>query len=380
MLTGRPPFKGTTPLSTLEQVASQEPLTPSKIQRHTPHDLETICLKCLQKDPRRRYASAELLADDLHRFLDRKPIQARPTSPWERAWKWTRRRPAAAAVLVSALAAVILFTGMGWHYNIRLRAALRTAQAAQQAADTSAISAVEQRNRALQAFKKLVYDVQEKLGQTPATRSIRQSLLNTAITGLEEVASSTAGSPPDLSQAVAYQKLGDIFRIIGRSAEAHRHYNRSRSIAETLRASEPDSLPVTEDLYQVHMGLGMLHMKPEQYNEAMVEFANAIAMAEAIATHPQHDRNRRGLIEAYLQLGRAHSFKREFQSAEKWFRKMQDLAAHWVADQPVDVHARDYLAASYRKLGDLRKFERDFSSSSIGLRAGNCDRPTGPQR
>ena len=156
------------------------------------------------------------------------------------------------------------------------------------------LRAVQQRNRALQAFKKLVYDVQEKLGQTPATRSIRQSLLNTAITGLEEVASSTAGSPPDLSQAVAYQKLGDIFRIIGRSAEAHRHYNRSRSLAETLRASEPDSLPVTEDLYQVHMGLGMLHMKPEQYNEAMVEFANAIAMAEAIATHPQHDRNRRG--------------------------------------------------------------------------------------
>ena len=226
--------------------------------------------------------------------------------------------------------------------------------------------AVEQRNRALQAFKKLVYDVQEKLGQTPATRSIRQSLLNTAITGLEEVASSTAGSPPDLSQAVAYQKLGDIFRIIGRSAEAHRHYNRSRSLAETLRASEPDSLPVTEDLYQVHMGLGMLHMKPEQYNEAMVEFANAIAMAEAIATHPQHDRNRRGLIEAYLQLGRAHSFKREFQSAEKWFRKMQDLAARWVADQPVDVHARDYLAASYRKLGDLRKFERDFSAARSG--------------
>jgi eukaryotic-like serine/threonine-protein kinase len=366
MLTGRPPFKGTTPLSTLEQVSSQEPLTPSKIQRHTPRDLETICLKCLQKDPRRRYATADLLADDLRRFLDRQPILARPTPAWERAWKWALRRPAAAAVLVSVLAAVTLFLVMGWHYNTRLRAALRTAQAAEQEADSSAGRAVEQRNRALQAFKKLVYDVQEKLGQTPATRSIRQSLLNTAITGLEEIASSTAGSPPDLSQAVAHQKLGDIFRIIGRSAEARRHYDQSRSLAEALLASDPDSLPITEDLYQTHMGLGSLHVTAGQLDAAKVELARAVAMAEAIAAHPQNDAKPQGLIEAYLQLGRAYSFAREYDSAEKWFRKMQDLAARWVADEPADVQARDFLAASYRKLGDLKKFAKDFAAAREG--------------
>jgi eukaryotic-like serine/threonine-protein kinase len=364
MLTGRPPFKGTTPLSTLEQVSSQEPLTPSKIQRHTPRDLETICLKCLQKDPRRRYATADLLADDLRRFLDRQPILARPTPAWERAWKWALRRPAAAAVLVSVLAAVILFLVMGWHYNTRLRAALRTAQAAEQEADSSAGRAVEQRNRALQAFKKLVYDVQEKLGQTPATRSIRQSLLNTAITGLEEIASSTAGSPPDLSQAVAHQKLGDIFRIIGRSAEARRHYDQSRSLAVALLASDPDSLPITEDLYQTHMGLGLLSMSPGHFDSAKAELAPAVAMAEAIAAHPQNNAKPQGLIEAYLQLGRAYSFAGEPGPAEKWFRKMQDLAARWAADEPDDVQARDYLAASYRKLGDLKKlFARDYAAA-----------------
>ena len=138
MLTGRPPFKGTTPLSILEQVSSQEPLTPSKIQRHTPRDLETICLKCLHKDQRRRYPTACELADDLRRFLDSKPVMARPTPVWERSWKWARRRPAAAAVLGCTVAATILVAGLGLHYNARLRAALRTAQAAEQQADSSA--------------------------------------------------------------------------------------------------------------------------------------------------------------------------------------------------------------------------------------------------
>src|SRR5262249_46261946 len=105
LLTGRPPFKGATPVQIMAQVLSEEPVAPRKLQPQVPRDLETICLKCLRKEPRQRYASAEGLADDVQRFLEGKPIVARPASPGERVWKWARRKPAAAALVLVSLAA-----------------------------------------------------------------------------------------------------------------------------------------------------------------------------------------------------------------------------------------------------------------------------------
>jgi tetratricopeptide (TPR) repeat protein/WD40 repeat protein len=108
LLTGRPPFRGETPLETLLQVRTEEPVPPRRLQPKVPRDLETICLKCLQKAPDKRYASAAALADDLQRYRQGEPIRARPTSRMERAVRWCRRHPGMAAL--TATVAMLLLT------------------------------------------------------------------------------------------------------------------------------------------------------------------------------------------------------------------------------------------------------------------------------
>src|SRR5262249_48795607 len=116
-LTGSTPFKGATPMETLMQVVSDEPVPPSRLQPRVPRDLETICLKCLQKQPGKRYPTAEALADDLRRFLDGLPIQARPVGKWERARKWARRRPALASLVVVIVLATLALLGGSLYFT-----------------------------------------------------------------------------------------------------------------------------------------------------------------------------------------------------------------------------------------------------------------------
>jgi WD40 repeat protein/serine/threonine protein kinase/Flp pilus assembly protein TadD len=134
-LTGRPPFLGESFESTINLVLTQDPVPPRRLRPEVPRDLETVCLKCLEKDPHRRYASAELLADDLDRFLAGKPVLARPVGTIGRGWRWCRRNPALAALWGGFVAALVLgLVGVSWKW--------REAEAARKK-----VAAAEQRTR-----------------------------------------------------------------------------------------------------------------------------------------------------------------------------------------------------------------------------------------
>ncbi|HEV8058484.1 MAG TPA: protein kinase [Gemmataceae bacterium] len=162
LLTGRPPFRGETLLETLSMVKHVEPVPPSRLHAKIPRDLETICLKCLEKLPIRRYLGASDLAEDLRRFLAGEPIKARPTPAWERAWKWSKRRPALVGLLgVSVAAAVGLVALIIWH-NASLREQLIQAREEERLARQGEQEAIEaERFSHLQAEgQKLLHDAQ----------------------------------------------------------------------------------------------------------------------------------------------------------------------------------------------------------------------------
>jgi WD40 repeat protein len=248
MLTGRPPFTAETTWDVVAQVVSHEPVPPRRLQPTVPRDLETICLKCLHKEARRRYASALELADDLHRFQTSEPILARPAGPIRRLVKWTRRHPARATLLGVSAVAMVAFILVGIIYNARLQAALDDAQAKGedsfrrslrlQVANGSRLADDGDWFGALVWYTQALSMEEERPEQVEMHR-IRVGTFFRHCPGLEQVFYHAGGIG-----CVEFSGDGNYLLVTGRAGGVWLYNLRAEKPADSVRAFDPDQLAV----------------------------------------------------------------------------------------------------------------------------------------
>jgi len=179
LLTSRPPFQADNPLDTLMQVLEREPVSPRQLNPNVPQDLETICLKCLEKDRHRRYASAQALADELQRFLNDEPIQARPISAPARAWRWCKRKPGLAGLWV-AVTLLLLTLSIGGPVVAYKQADLRgQAEGARAQAEGKRQEAEQESRRAYRSYYAAQMNLAQRDWEIPAIASLLDRLTAT---------------------------------------------------------------------------------------------------------------------------------------------------------------------------------------------------------
>lgn len=424
LLTGELPFRGETRML-LVQILDHEPPSPRMLNKRVGRDLETICLKCLDKSPRRRYQSAGELADDLRRHLVGEPIHARPVSRMERAWRWSRRNPAlaftTAAVFLllsvvavgSTLSAVTIDRkrreaeeqrGLAETARDREREQRERAEHAEREAqknaelahhsEQQAIAALEREEVAhreaetnLRQARQAVDDYftlisEDTLLDVPGMQELRKALLQRALTYHERFIEQQ-GDDPELQAeaAAAYLRMAQAYQSIGLLDESAKALEHGITIVDALLSEGNDAASFPG------LRAGVMQVPHFRYRETkrskdpqkvqrLIEHALEIWSA-LCERHPQVEGFRQDLAGFHFQLGLVLSTRREISAALDSFVCAQTILEELVAANPAAKRYRDQLTVAYGSVGQLVSRSDPRQAAEV-YRQGIAQNPDNP--
>jgi eukaryotic-like serine/threonine-protein kinase len=388
MLTGSRPFQGPSTESVLHQVVYHEPVSPRRLVASVPRDLETICIKCLEKEPRRRYESASELAEDLRRYLGREPTLARPPSPVGRLAKWARRQPwAAACVAACLLAAFLLAAGASWH-NTRLLAELAETTKARRATEralgqlqlanteltvasakvTRANSDLQASNErehlrfalAMEAIKVFHSGVSEDLLlKEKQFVGLRTKLLKSAAVYYEKLEGQLKGQPDPASQTAlgqAYHELGTLTSKIDDKSQALVMHRKAlavrRELADKSTAESERALDMVRSLHEV----GRVSMEIGDMTAALEAFEEAKQLADRrarVGASSERDAARALLGWGHILVGNQFYFTGNHKDALKSYENAIAAFESLVEANPNVAQFKVDLAAFFNNIGLL---------------------------
>ncbi len=348
LLTGRPPFRGVNVLETLEQVRLAEPASPSRLVPRLHRDLSTICLKCLQKWPGKRYASADALADDLRRWLEGHPILARPTNRWERLWRAVRRHPLRAALAVTSTVLVVALVFLG--LLARERAHQDTIQA-QDAAYRKLLQ--QQHDHSLNALNDILNLVvgNGPLSKQPGLEPLQQKLLQYYEELVRQQEQDQLANRENLADAC--ERLGRLISKTGNKAEALKAFGKAQELYSTSADGSPAPPHLRHRLALVHLERGILCRDLGRLAEADVEYSAALALLDSLCREdPETLDYHQHLAEVWHNRG-IHLAAGNKPAALEAYRKALAVRQELCRKQPENLGYLRDLARSHGYIGDV---------------------------